>query len=278
MTNRRGGAIQGGEFRGRKVWGWRDVLALGPVSLAFAVIGLLVIWALVSAIIPNPDRYLPSPLSVVLSSVGMLEKGILPSYFGDTLRRLVLGSLVGLALGIPFGLLLGLNRTVSEMFYPIMNFFQSVSGIALIPIVVIWWGNSDKTVLAVILYTSFFPIAFSVLSGVREIPVRYIHAVRTLGASRAQIIRDVLVPGALPHIATGSRLSVGFAWRAVIAGEMLTGREGLGWMIFTGQDADITAQVILGMIMIGVTWIVLDHYLLRPFEADTIERWGMMQR
>ena len=257
---------------------WRDVMGTGVVNLAVATLGVLAVWVAISAIIPNPDRYLPSPMAVALSSVDMLVKGVLPSYFGDTLSRLVVGSVVGLALGIPFGLLLGLNRTVSEIFYPIMNFFQSVSGIAIFPIVVIWWGNSEKTVLAIFLYTAFFPIAFSVLSGVREIPMRYIHAVRTLGASRFQIIRDVLIPGAMPHIATGARLGIGFAWRAVIAGEMLAGREGLGWMIFTGQDADLTAQVILGMIMIGVTWIVLDHYLLRPLEADTIERWGLMQR
>jgi NitT/TauT family transport system permease protein/taurine transport system permease protein len=130
----------------------------------------------------------------------------------------------------------------------------------------------------VILYTSFFPIAYNVLSGVREIPIRYIQAVRTLGATRYQIIRDVLLPGAMPSIATGSRLSIGFAWRAVIAGEMLAGREGLGWMIFTGQDADRTSEVILGMVIIGITWIVLDHFLLRPLESDTIERWGLVQR
>ena len=146
----------------------------------------------------------------------------------DRLARLIIGSVIGLAVGIPFGLLLGINRTVADMFYPIMNFFQSVSGIAIFPIVVIWWGNSEKTILVVILYTSFFPIAYSVLSGVREIPIRYIQAVRTLGASRYQVIRDVLLPGAMPSIATGSRLSIGFAWRAVIAGEMLAGREGLG--------------------------------------------------
>lgn len=263
---------------GRAITTWRDWLNVPVINLTVVVIGLLALWAVVSALIPNPDRYLPSPLAVALSSVDMLYKGVLPSYFGDTLARLVIGSIIGLAIGIPFGLMLGINRTVSDIFYPIMNFFQSVSGIAIFPIVVIWWGNSDETVLAVILYTSFFPIAFSVLSGVREIPIRYLSAARTLGASRFQVIRDVLLPGALPHIATGSRLSIGFAWRAVIAGEMLAGREGLGWMIFTGQDADLTAQVILGMIMIGVTWIILDHYLLRPFEADTIERWGLVQR
>ena len=99
-----------------------------------------------------------------------------------------------------------------------------------------------------------------------------------MGASPFQVIKDVLLPGAMPNIATGTRLSIGFAWRAVIAGEMLVGREGIGWMIFTARSADLTAQIILGMITIGLTWIVLDHYLLRPFEKDTIERWGLVQR
>ncbi len=246
--------------------------------LSLVIVGSLIVWSVISGVIENPSRYLPSPISVSLSSVEMLVKGLLPSYFGDTLLRLVIGSVIGLSIGIPFGLLLGINRTIADMFYPIMNFFQSVSGIAIFPIIVIWWGNTEKTVLVVILYTSFFPIAYSVLSGVREIPIRYLQAVRTLGASRYQVIRDVLLPGAMPSIATGSRLSIGFAWRAVIAGEMLAGREGLGWMIFTGQDADRTSEVILGMVIIGMTWIILDHFLLRPIESDTIERWGLVQR
>ncbi|MCH8885971.1 MAG: ABC transporter permease [SAR324 cluster bacterium] len=257
---------------------WRHFPAAGAINLALIILCILLIWELISSTIDNPSRYLPSPILVALSSVDMIYKGLLPSYFGDTLIRLITGSSIGLALGIPFGLIIGINRTSADIFYPVMNFFQSVSGIAIFPIVVIWWGNSDTTVLVVILYTSFFPIAFTVLSGVREVPMQYIHAARTMGATRFQVIRDVLLPGSMPHIATGSRLSIGFAWRAVIAGEMLAGREGLGWMIFTAQDADKTSEVILGMVMIGVSWIVLDHYLLRPLEADTIERWGLVQR
>lgn len=247
-------------------------------QLVILMAAVLVAWAFISSTIERPDRYLPSPVDTILSSVDMIEKGVLISFYGDTLRRLIIGSLIGLAVGIPFGLLLGLNRTVSDMFYPIMNFFQSVSGIAIFPIIVIWFGNSDTTVMIVILYTSFFPIAFNVLSGVRSVPVRYIQAVRTLGGSRLQIVRDVLLPGAMPSVAIGARLSIGFAWRAVIAGEMLAGQAGLGNMIFAGQELDNTAQILLGMTMIGLTWIILDHFLLRPLEADTIERWGLVQR
>ena len=82
-----------------------------------------------------------------MSSVDMLYKGLLPSYFGDTVSRLVVGSLIGLALGIPFGLLLGINRVVAAMFYPIMNFFQSVSGIA-----ICWYSKSITPLTAQIIH------------------------------------------------------------------------------------------------------------------------------
>jgi len=122
---------------GRKMLTARDLLGVPVINLTLVVICLIAVWAIISASIENPDRYLPSPMAVALSSVDMIVKGVLPSYFGDTLIRLVVGSVIGLAVGIPFGLLLGINRTVSDIFYPIMNFFQSVSGIAIFPIIVI---------------------------------------------------------------------------------------------------------------------------------------------
>jgi len=253
---------------------WRQ----GGIELALVLLVILAAWATISATIQRPDRYLPSPLSVALSSGDLLWKGILPNYLGQTLWRLITGSLIGIALGIPFGILVGMNRTVSDMFYPVLNFFQSISGIALLPIVMIWWGTTEKTVFAVIVYTCFFPIAFTVLAGVRSTPLIYVNALRTLGAGRLRIVRDVLVPGAMPSIATGTRLSIGYAWRAAIAGEMLAGRRGLGWMIFSAQQVDHTAQVILGMVLIGCLWILLDRYVLRPIESDTIQRWGLLQR
>ena len=257
---------------------WRRFTKGGGAELLILIVGIIILWSTISSLIPNPSRYLPAPLTVIFSSSDMLWKGLLPNYVGQTIWRLVLGSILGLLVGIPFGILLGLNRTVSDMFYPILNFFQSISGIAILPIIVVWWGNSEQTVFTVILYTALFPIAFNVLAGVRGIPIIYISVMRSLGASNMRIIRDVIIPGAMPNIATGARLGIGFAWRAVIAGEMLVGKRGLGWMIFTAQDTDHTDQVILGMVMIGTIWILIDRFALRPIEADTIQRWGLVQR
>ena len=99
-------------------------MKIDAMNLVILVIFVLIGWSLISDNIANPARYLPSPIAVALSSVDMLVKGLLPSYFSDTLLRLIIGSAIGLAAGIPFGLLLGLNRTVADMFHPMLNFFN----------------------------------------------------------------------------------------------------------------------------------------------------------
>ena len=91
-------------------------------------------------------------------------------------------------------------------------------------------------------------------------------------------VRDVLLPGALPNIATGLRLGLAYGWRALIAAEMLVGAHGLGFMIFSAQNFHLTARIMLGMAIIGALWVLLDYFVLRPLEEATIARWGLVQR
>ena len=123
-----------------------------------------------------------------------------------------------------------------------------------------------------------FPVIFNGLLGVRRVPRIYINAIRTLGASQWRIVRDVILPGALPNIATGMRLGLAYGWRALIAAEMLVGAHGLGFMIFSAQNFHLTARIMLGMAIIGLLWLLLDYFLLRPLEEATIARWGLVQR
>jgi NitT/TauT family transport system permease protein/taurine transport system permease protein len=160
----------------------------------------------------------------------------------------------------------------------VLNFFQSVSGIAWLPLLLIWFGFGERTILVAVNYTVLFPVIFNALLGVRSVPPIYVNALRTLGASRWRIVRDVLVPGALPNIAMGVRLGLAYGWRALIAAEMLVGANGLGFMIFNAQAFHLTARIMLGMGIIGALWLALDYFLLRPLEEATIARWGMVQR
>jgi NitT/TauT family transport system permease protein/taurine transport system permease protein len=197
---------------------------------------------------------------------------------GESLRRLVLAAVLGVAVGVPLGLVIGLSRRVAELAYPLLNFFQSVSGIAWLPLILVWFGFGERTILVAVNYTVLFPVIFNALLGVRSVPRIYVHALRTLGASRWRIVRDVLLPGALPNIATGIRLGLAFGWRALIAAEMLVGANGLGFMIFNAQAFHLTARIMLGMGIIGLLWLIVDYFFLRPLEEATIARWGLVQR
>jgi taurine transport system permease protein len=235
-------------------------------------------WAVAAAVLPLPDYYLPPPSAVAAAFVELVVKGILPIYVGESLRRILLAAVFALVVGVPLGVLLGMSRRVADFFYPILNFFQSVSGVAWLPLMLVWFGFGERTILVAVNYTVVFPVALNALLGVRSVPRIYVNGLRTLGASRWRITRDVILPGALPNIATGMRLGLAYGWRALIAAEMLVGAHGLGFMIFSAQNFHLTARIMLGMTVIGALWLVLDYFVLRPLEQATIERWGLIQR
>ncbi len=235
-------------------------------------------WSLMAATLPVPEYFLPPPTAVVSAFGELVRKGILPTYVAESLRRILTAAVLGVVVGVPAGLLLGMSRRVADFFYPLLNFFQSVSGIAWLPLFLVWFGFSERTILVAVNYTLLFPVIFNAMLGVRSVPPLYVNALRTLGASRWRIVRDVVLPGALPSIATGLRLGLAYGWRALIAAEMLVGANGLGFMIFSAQSFHLTARIMLGMALIGGLWLVLDYFLLRPLEEATIARWGLIQR
>ena len=240
--------------------------------------GATALWSVAAATLPVPDYFLPPPTAVLASMTDLVVKGILPTYVAESARRMLLAGVFGLAVGVPIGLVLGISRRVADFFYPLLNFFQSVSGIAWLPLMLVWFGFGERTILIAVNYTVLFPVIFNALLGVRSVPRLYGDALRTLGASRWRIVRDVLLPGALPSIATGIRLGLAYGWRALIAAEMLVGAHGLGFMIFNAQNFHLTARIMLGMGIIGLLWLALDYVRLRPLEELTIARWGLVQR
>ena len=248
------------------------------VTWALLLGGLLAAWSLAAAALPLPAYMLPPPSAVLGAFSDLVVKGILPTYVAESLRRMVTAALVAFAIGVPVGLALGMSRRLAEFVYPILNFFQSVSGIAWLPLMLVWFGFGERTILVAVNYTVVFPVALNALMGVRSVPRIYVNGLRTLGASRWRIARDVVLPGALPSIATGMRLGLAYGWRALIAAEMLVGAHGLGFMIFSAQNFHLTARIVLGMAVIGALWLVLDYFVLRPLEQATIERWGLIQR
>jgi NitT/TauT family transport system permease protein/taurine transport system permease protein len=251
--------------------GW----ARGSV-LPFAL--LVAIWWAVKLAFGLNSTILPSPWEVFVSTGPLIQRGILPDYITASMLRIAVAGVLGIVIGVPLGLLLGSNRWVSIAFAPMLNFFQALSGIAWLPLMLVWFGFGERTIQAVILYTVVFPVAFNTMLGVRTVPMHFASALRVLGAGRLRLIRDVWIPGALPSILLGIRLGIAYGWRALIAGEMVVGAGGIGYLLFQARQFHQTARIMDGMILIGLLWILIDLGFLRPLERYTVERWGMVQR
>ena len=261
---------------------WGSVAGAGALDwlrralLPFAL--LVGVWWALKLILRLDSTILPSPLETASATAPLLERGILVDYVTHSLERIAVASLLGVAIGVPVGLILGSNRWLSIAFQPYLTFFQALSGIAWLPMALIWFGFTETAIQAVILYTVFFPVAFNTMAGVRTVPGQLANAVRVLGASRARLIRDVWLPGAMPGIVVGMRLGIAYGWRALIAGEIVVGTGGIGYMLFQARSFHLTSRIILGMILIGLLWTFIDLGFLRPLERATVERWGMVQR
>jgi taurine transport system permease protein len=238
---------------------------------------LLLIWeALVRGFSVNP-RVFPSIAPVLQAGIDSFRDGSLILHIGASLGRIALGTVIGVLLAVPLGIAMGTNRAVSAFFTPLLRFFSVLAGIAWIPIATLWFGYGFGAITFVIFNAVFFVVAYNTLLGVSGIPMPLRHAAASLGANRWNLFWEVLLPGALPNIVTGIRTGLGFAWRGLIAAEMIATNVGLGYMLFVARDFYRTEVIVLGMIVIGILWLLIDRLLLAPLERRTIERWGMVR-
>jgi taurine transport system permease protein len=244
--------------------------------LPFAVV--LALWWAVAKAEVFPSAFFVGPDAVFDKFIELMRKGILPDYLGDSIARLAVGGCAGLLIGIPAGYMIGLNRYVRRACWPALVFFQSIADIAWLPLLIIWFGFSLTSVTLVIVYTVMFPIIVGIVSGVDGINDDLIRAARSLGASRRQILLEVIIPGSLAATTTGIRVGFGYGWRALIAAEIIVGTSGIGFMMFDARRAGQITEVFMGMIILGALWYAFDSLILAPLERETVERWGLVQQ
>jgi NitT/TauT family transport system permease protein/taurine transport system permease protein len=242
----------------------------------FAV--LLVLWAVLVPYFDVNPRLFPHLASVVRAGIEGIQDGTLLQHICASLLRVAVGSVLALLVAIPAGVAMGISPVVSAFLTPPFRFFSVLAGIAWIPIATLWFGYGFGAITFVIFNAVFFIVTYNTLLGVSTIPMQVRNAAASLGAGRWAMLTEVLLPGALPNIVTGIRTGMGFAWRGLIAAEMIATNVGLGYMLFVARDFYKTEVIVLGMIVIGLLWLLLDRLLLAPVERATIERWGMVQR
>lgn len=194
-----------------------------------------------------------------------------------SIRRLVLGFIVAAITGVTLGLAAGLSRRISDFLGPLTTFLNAISGIAWVPLAIAWFGTGTSMVVFIIWNSAFFLIFGNTMLGVRLVPTVLENGLLTLGASKTQVIRQVILPGAMPYVMSGLRSGLGFGWRAVIAAELVGANSGLGQWIFIAQEFARTDIIIASALSIGAIGMIMDRWILAPLEKRTIERWGLVE-
>jgi taurine transport system permease protein len=215
------------------------------------------------------DIWLPAPDSVWrrLMSVGRdgYQNVTLAEHLSYSLFRVVVGFALGALVGIPLGYAMGLSNWFRGWFDPIVEFMRPVPPLALIPLVIIWAGIGEQGKIILLFLAALWIMAIAGRSGASGVQISKVHAAYSLGASKLQILRHVIVPNSLPEIFTGARVAMGVCWGTVVAAELVAAEKGIGKMIVTASKFQDTDIVIMGIILIGIIGFGID-ILMRKAE------------
>ncbi|MGS0737632.1 ABC transporter permease subunit [Pseudomonas sp. GG8] len=206
--------------------------------------------------------FLPSPQAVWAQLVDVFQEGFadatLLKHIGWSALRVFGAFVLAVLTAIPIGILMGVNRVARGIFDPLVEFYRPLPPLAYLPLVVIWMGIGEGSKILLIYLAMFAPLALSARAGVKSVAIEQIHAAYSMGASRAQVLKHVIMPAALPDVLTGMRIAIGFGWTTLVAAEMVAATAGLGFMVLTASKFMATDVVIMGILVIGAIALLFD--------------------
>ena len=217
---------------------------------------LLTLWWAVTAGGWIEPLFLPSPADVLGKGWLLLTKGYMDStlwqHLGASLQRIGLALGAAILTAIPVGIAIGHNRIARGIFDPLIEFYRPIPPLAYLPLIVIWFGIGEFSKVLLIYLAIFAPIAIATATGVRTVDPTRVRAAQSLGATRGQLIRHVILPSALPDILTGIRIGLSVGWSTLVAAELIAATSGLGFMVQSAAQFLVTDVVVLGILVIAV--------------------------
>lgn len=228
-----------------------------------AIFAFLVVWQF-GALIDDWTGYdmlgiglVPPPVDVVITWADVVPNiGYWQSWVAS-FQRVLAGFLVAMIVGIPFGLMLAVNKYFRGVFFPPFEILRPIPPLAWVPASLIFWPTNEMSIAFVTFLGAFFTIVINVLGGARAIDVRYLRAAQSMGASQWHLFYRIILPGTLPSIFTGAAVGMGITWEVVLAAEMISGGGtqgggGLGFFIWSSYMGGSLEHIIVGMISIGI--------------------------
>lgn len=257
-------------------------LSLGKQSRTTTIIRRVIFYAALIAIWEGivrlgiwPDYTLPSPFAVIGSLVNGFRDGSFINAILISLGRIAIGYSISLVIGIILGVLLGRNRIVEETLGSLILGLQALPSVCWLPLALLWFGLTEQAVTFVVVMGALFAITLGVDAGVKNTPPVYLKAARNMGASGIRLATQVILPAAMPAIITGLKQGWTFAWRSLMAAELLYYSLSLGNLLQTGRDLNDMAQVMAVMVVIIAIGITVEALIFNPLERRVRARWGL---
>jgi taurine transport system permease protein len=205
--------------------------------------------------------FLPSPYQTWVSAKELWRDGTLPDSIWASSRRILIGWSLGVAVGVPIGLLMGRIAIVRRLLDPYIEFFRFIPPIAFVSLTIIWLGIGESSKVVLIFYTSVFIITINTIAGVLSVDETKLRAAASLGAGRVNIMRFVILPATVPYIVTAARLAMGNSFLTIVSAEIVAAQEGLGALIWTARNYGRTEWVFVGIITLGILGFLFDRVI-----------------
>ncbi|MGG7059126.1 ABC transporter permease [Clostridium tertium] len=225
--------------------------------LIFLVI--LVLWKVVCEFNMWSSYILPPPEKVFRTFIKMVQDKSIFFHIYSSMRRVVVGFIISSVIAIPLGIFFGIHNKLYEYFRRFFDFLRNTPPLALIPMLILWFGIGEKSKIIIIILASFFPTFTSTLKGVKNCDIKLIEVGNVFELSKHQIIFKIIIPNAILDIVIGLKLALGYSFRAIIGAELVAASSGLGYLISDGKEMSRTDVVLVGIMLIGLLGILCDY-------------------
>nr|WP_265936598.1 taurine ABC transporter permease TauC [Acinetobacter sp. WCHAc010034] len=230
-----------------------------------SVLAVLALWLAAAALQLIPELFLPSPASVWQKFLEVSRQGFMQATLGqhlaESIGRVFSALTAAVIIGVPVGLWMGLNKWVRAALDPLVELLRPIPPLAYLPLLVIWFGIGETTKILLIFFSILAPVIISTVHGVLSHQQNRERAALSLGATRWQVLRYVILPAALPQILTGIRIGLGVGWSTLVAAELVAADRGIGFMVQSAAQFLITDTVILGIIVIALVAVSFELFL-----------------
>jgi NitT/TauT family transport system permease protein len=217
----------------------------------------------------------PSPVDVFKTLLDLIRDNTLAVAVLASTKRIVIGYAISIAIGTVIGLTIVRYKFLDENVSALILGLQTLPSICWLPFAILWYGLNESAIIFVIAVGSAFAVAIAIESGIKNVNPLFIRAAKTMGASGLKIYWNVIIPASLPSVISGLKQGWSFAWRALMAGEMLSATKGLGHVLVVGRDLADISQVVAVMIVIVILGVAVDKLVFGRIELGIRQRWGL---